>query len=143
MEFFRVTSDDLEWITKVLKEENLCHEDLSSPGVSIWKAANEIPVGIFGLENHGEHAILRSVVVFSSERNLGYGSSLVNGAIEKAGSEGVKNLYLLTLTADRFFSRFGFEVIDRKSVPEVIASTHEFVSFCPDTAICMIKKIKT
>jgi amino-acid N-acetyltransferase len=53
--------------------------------------------------------------------------------------KGIEEFYLLTTTADKFFARNGFEVIDRNKVPSSIAGTNEFDSICPATAVCMRK----
>ncbi len=54
----------------------------------------------------------------------------------------IKTLYLLTLTAEGFFSKLGFNNLDRKNVPETLQGTEEFRSLCPDTAVCMVKNIE-
>lgn len=141
MKFFPADKSDLNWISEKLKEEELCYDDLASPGVTLWKVKGEQPVGFFGLEYCGEDALLRSVVVLSTERSKGLGSIFVNEAIRIAEKDKIRNLYLLTFSAEKFFTRFGFEKIERNSVPEAVGKTHEFATFCPDTAVCMMKKI--
>jgi amino-acid N-acetyltransferase len=54
---------------------------------------------------------------------------------------GVKELYLLTTTAEKFFPKLGFDSIDRDNVPTPIQATEEFSSICPSTAVCMVKKL--
>ncbi len=122
----------------VLKAEALCADDLDS--VDVLKGlydADSALIGSFGLELFGSHALLRSIVVFNDLRGRGFGIDLVNNALESAITHNVRQLFLLTTTADKFFSKFGFEVTDRNTVPESIAATNEFQTFCPDTAICM------
>jgi amino-acid N-acetyltransferase len=46
---------------------------------------------------------------------------------------------LLTETAEKFFRAIGYEVIDRRHVPEEIKQSAEFRSLCPASAVCMSK----
>ena len=96
-------------------------------------------IGAVGLEVFGLDALLRSLIVAPNYRGKGLGIQLVDGIEAHAHDIGVTSLYLLTTTADRFFDRHGYERIERNSVPEAIGATTEFVSFCPDTAVCMRK----
>jgi amino-acid N-acetyltransferase len=50
-------------------------------------------------------------------------------------------LYLLTTTAENFFTRFGFAVTDRANVPKPIAATCEFREACPASAAVMVKSL--
>jgi amino-acid N-acetyltransferase len=59
--------------------------------------------------------------------------------VSDAESRGIHALYLLTLTAERYFPRFGFERVEREEVPSDVAETVEFKSACPSTAAAMRK----
>jgi amino-acid N-acetyltransferase len=67
------------------------------------------------------------------------GSDLVTRIVSDAESRGIHALYLLTLTAERYFPRFGFERVEREEVPSDVAETVEFKSACPSTAAAMRK----
>ena len=101
--------------------------------------ANGALVGVAGLEICGNDAVLRSVAVHPDWRSSGVGRDLVRGAIEHAEARGLRALYLLTLTAERYFPRFGFERVERSSVPSAVADTVEFKSACPESATTMQK----
>ena len=103
-------------------------------------ATREI-VGAGGVETCCDDALLRSVVVQPEWRSRGVGNELVRRIVFHAESRGVRALYLLTLTAEHYFPKFGFERIERASVPHEIAETVEFTSACPDTAVVMKKAI--
>lgn len=103
-------------------------------------ATREI-VGAGGLEACCDDALLRSVVVHTEWRSRGVGNDLVRRIVCHAESRGLRALYLLTLTAEHYFPKFGFERIERGSVPREIAETVEFKSACPDTAAVMKKAI--
>ncbi|HEX9651870.1 MAG TPA: GNAT family N-acetyltransferase, partial [Cyclobacteriaceae bacterium] len=98
-------------------------------------------LGFYGFEIYGNDALLRSVVVNAEKRSKGVGTEIIREALLKARELGVSNLYLLTFTAKGFFEKLGFSVINRRLVPNSIASTEEFANFCPDTAVCMTIKV--
>jgi amino-acid N-acetyltransferase len=97
-------------------------------------------VGVAGLEVRGDSALLRSVAVRPEWRSRGVGQELVARIASEAEAQGIHALYLLTLTAERYFPRFGFERVQRSEVPLEIAETVEFKSACPSTATAMMKQ---
>jgi amino-acid N-acetyltransferase len=98
-------------------------------------------VAVAGVEECGEHALLRSVAVRADWQRRGLGQTLVERAVAQAESRGIQALYLLTLTAEDYFPRFGFARVARDSVPAAVASTVEFTSACPASAITMGKSL--
>ena len=71
--------------------------------------------GVAGLEVYGDAALLRSVAVAKSHRDMGLGALLVLDRLQAAREQRIRAVYLLTTTAARFFERFGFEQIDRSA----------------------------
>jgi len=99
------------------------------------------PVGLVGLEIFGTTGLLRSLVVDPESRSGGLGSKLV-GALEAAAeAAGIRELWLLTIDAERFFERHGYRIVDRAQVPEPIRGTREFGELCPGTAFVMRKPL--
>jgi amino-acid N-acetyltransferase len=94
-------------------------------------------VGCAALELYDNAALLRSVAVHADVRDRGLGRRLVHEMLARARGAGVRELYLLTLTAERWFPRFGFEVIRRDQAPETIRRSDEFTTLCPDAAVLM------
>lgn len=94
-------------------------------------------VGSAALDLFDTDALLRSVAVARDLATLGVGTRLVTDLMALAQRDGIRAVYLLTTTADRWFPRFGFEVIDRADVPAALASTIEFTKACPSSAIVM------
>ena len=94
-------------------------------------------IGIGALELYGSSALLRSMAVIYSGQNKGLGSQLVKELLNLARLNEVKNLFLLTETAENFFSKNGFKVVNRADVPQAILQTEEFTNLCPKTAVCM------
>jgi amino-acid N-acetyltransferase len=94
-------------------------------------------VGAIGLEAYGPDALLRSAVVEPAARGSGIGAALVERVLGHAGERGVRSVYLLTTTADRYFPRFGFEPIARDAVSEEVKASLEFREACPASAVAM------
>lgn len=130
--------EDIHILADLLRAEGMCVDDLDCVDVlNGMYDSDDMLIGSFGLELFGGHALLRSIVVISDLRGRGIGVDLVNNALESAKERNVRQLFLLTTTADKFFIKFGFKITDRNTVPESITSTTEFQTFCPDTAVCM------
>jgi amino-acid N-acetyltransferase len=94
-------------------------------------------LGAAGLEFHGPHALLRSVVVAGAARSRGLGSLLTRRALDQAYARGAIDVYLLTTTAEAFFEGLGFERLARQEVPEPLHDSVEFRSACPASAVVM------
>jgi amino-acid N-acetyltransferase len=101
------------------------------------------PEALIGLQPYGDVALLRSLVVSPTTRGKGYGGALVAEIEAYAQQLGVRELYLLTNSAEAFFSRRGYSSLERADVPEAIRQTAEFSSLCPASAVCMHKRIGT
>ena len=98
-------------------------------------------VGVAGLEVCCDDALLRSVAVRPEWRAHGVGRELVKHLVCRAEERGIRALYLLTMTAEHYFPRFGFAPIARDAVPPGIADTVEFRSACPATAVAMARTL--
>ena len=96
-------------------------------------------VGVAGLEVCCDNALLRSVAVSPEWRSHGLGRALVTRVISDAEARGLRALYLLTTTAERYFPSFGFQRIAREDVPEDVRETAEFQSACPASATVMCR----
>ena len=96
-------------------------------------------VGVAGLEVCCDNALLRSVAVRPEWRSHGVGRALVTRVISDAESRGIRALYLLTTTADRYFPTFGFRTITRDEVPADVRETSEFGGACCASATVMCR----
>lgn len=95
-------------------------------------------VGVVGLEHCCDaYALLRSTAVDAEWRGTGLGRRLVTHVIAEAESRGIKALYLLTTTAERYFPTFGFIKTDRDAVPDEVKQSVEFREACPSSATVM------
>lgn len=97
-------------------------------------------VGVAGLEVCCDNALLRSVAVRPEWRSHGVGRALVTRVIADAESRGIRALYLLTTSADRYFPTFGFRTITRDEVPDDVRGTAEFRDACPASATVMCRQ---
>jgi amino-acid N-acetyltransferase len=104
--------------------------------------AEESLIGVVAMERFGARALLRSLAVAPSFRQRGMGQQLVARLEREARADGVEHFVLLTETAEKFFRAIGYEVIDRRQVPEEIKQSAEFRSLCPASAVCMSKLMK-
>lgn len=97
---------------------------------------------VAGIEACGADALLRSVAVRPDWRAHGLGQALVRRLVCRAEERGLRALYLLTMTAEHYFPRFGFAPVERGAVPAEIAATLEFESACPASAVAMVKPLQ-
>jgi amino-acid N-acetyltransferase len=98
-------------------------------------------VGAIGMERYGPAALLRSAVVESNGRGSGIGRKLVESLLTGAEASGVREMYLLTTTAEHYFPRFGFRAIARTDVPAGVQASAEFREACPASAVVMRKSL--
>ena len=90
-----------------------------------------------GSEAHEFAALIRSVAVHPDYRSLGIGRKIVRQLLDRLASRGIREFYLLTTTAQEYFRKRGFKVIDRDEVHPQLLGSEEFQGACPDTAVCM------
>ncbi len=93
--------------------------------------------GAIGLERYGSGALLRSAVVRPGDQGTGVGAALVGAVLDRARKVGLREIYLLTTTAERWFPRFGFTRIAREQVPDAVRGSVEFREACPASAAVM------
>ena len=98
-------------------------------------------IGTVALEAAGSCALLRSLAVLEKFRGQGVADRLMAAVEKSARQMGIRTLYLLTVTAETYFSVRGFETLERSCAPGGIRDTAEFQHLCPDSAVCMRKII--
>ena len=99
------------------------------------------PTGLVGCEIHGNDGLLRSLAVTPESQDGGVGSALVEHIEAYARKHGVRAMYLLTTTAEKFFARRGYRPIARDQVPDSIRSTPEYSDICPASSAIMVKHL--
>jgi amino-acid N-acetyltransferase len=132
--------DDLPAVERLLADSSLPLDGVREAfGDFVVADTGEDIVGVAGLEVCCDNALLRSVAVRADWRSHGLGRALVTRVISDAEARGIRALYLLTTTADRYFPSFGFHTIARDDVPADLRATAEFTSACPASATVMCR----
>lgn len=123
-------------------------EGLPTAGVEDWlqrflvAVSGERVVGVAGLEVYGSDGLLRSVAVERGWRGRGLAEILTGEVLNSARREGIGTVYLLTETADRYFSRRGFVRTQREAVSETVRESAEFRELCPASAVVMAIRLE-
>jgi amino-acid N-acetyltransferase len=104
---------------------------------TFWVAdADGKVLGTAGLEVHGRLGLLRSLAVDPDSGGAGIGSRLTWQLLEEAVGMGLREVFLLTTTAEDFFPRFGFVRLRRREVPAEVQESALFKA-CPGSAVAM------
>lgn len=132
------TVEELPAIIQLLDECELPLSDIV-PGKQHFVVAeiDQIIIGCTGYEAYDQNGLFRSLAVKPLYRNMMIAHTLIDNIFALAQQQGIREFFLLTTTADKFFGNLGWEMISRTDVPENIGSTTEFSSICPSVAICM------
>lgn len=134
--------DDLKAIKSLLDNASLPVIDIKKHLLNflVLEKSGKL-IGTIGMEFYEDTALLRSLAIQKNYRNKGYGQEIYYALISKAKKMNVNSIYLLTETAEGFFSKEGFQKIAREQVPPSIKQTHEYSTLCPEGAICMVKRL--
>jgi amino-acid N-acetyltransferase len=139
----RATAADLPGVEQLLGDAGLTAVGVQEllPTFMVADTGNGL-AGVAGLEVCCENALLRSVAVNEEWRSRGVGRALVNQVVADAESRGIRALYLLTTTADRYFPSLGFTVTSRDAVPDDVKESEEYRSICPASAVVMVRELE-
>ena len=74
-------------------------------------------------------------------RGSGVGRTLIERALSVTRERGIKDVFLLTTTAEHYFPRFGFACVGRDSVGAALQASPEFQGACPASAVVMRKSL--
>lgn len=136
-------TSDWQTVRDLLMDSGLPADDLGPErldGFLVAEDGDEL-VGLIGLDVLGTTGLLRSLVVAEPARRIGLGGKLV-GALESAAqAAGITDLWLLTIDAEKFFERHGYDIVEREIAPDEIRDTDEFGNLCPQTAYLMTKSL--
>ena len=129
-------------VIALLLAEKLPVEDLPASLENFFVALTEDKViGAIGLEQYGNYALLRSMVVGKAYRDKKIASGLVEQLEHYGRSLGISAMYLLTETAPGYFEKKGYQKINREEVPAPLQASSEFSHVCPVSAIVMKKEL--
>ncbi|GGC06256.1 MULTISPECIES: arsenic resistance N-acetyltransferase ArsN2 [Dyadobacter] len=134
---------DKELVISLLKDAGLLTEDLPAGLPDFLLARQEgALVGVAGIELYREVGLLRSVAVRPDHQGKGIARKLVEQLLANADTKELEAIYLITTTADHYFDRYGFAVVNREQVPEAIQQTKQFSGLCPTSAVVMKRDLK-
>jgi len=136
------TERDYAEVCSLLQSESLPTIDLDRnlPHFFVKTIEEEI-VGTIGMEHYGESGLLRSMLVRPSFRNKGIALELVNYLTHYAKDYGVRQLFLITNTAENYFQTLGFTKIPREKVAKEVLQSKEFNGLCPASSTIMMKQL--
>jgi amino-acid N-acetyltransferase len=140
--------DDWQDVRRLLEQAGLPVADLGPDRLDNFLIAERHctetsdTLGIVGLQRFDCVGLLRSLVVGKHDRKTGLGRRLVSALEASACCAGVKELWLLTIDAERYFETLGYKLMSRNSAPDSIRETEEFSGLCPDGAYLMKKALK-
>ena len=140
----RAAAADRPAVEALLRAAQLPVEGVADWVDQFWVAEPETGegvVGVAGLELHGEAALLRSVAVAPAWQDRGIARLLAERALDAARDEGAREAFLLTTTAEGYFTRLGFTCIGRQAAPTALQASAEFCGACPASATLMRKSV--
>jgi amino-acid N-acetyltransferase len=133
---------DLPAVRRLLETQHLPLDGIDEhvSTMVVAKDGNDV-IGAAAVELYADGALLRSVVVDPRARGQGLGHRLSDAALSIAKERGTRIAFLLTITAEQFFPKLGFEQIARDDVPASVQASIEFQSACPASAVVMRKRL--
>ena len=131
-----------ETVVALLTAAGLPTEDIRKNLENFWIAdAGGKAIGVIGMDLYAPYALLRSMTVVPEFRSNGIASRLVEQVEQLAKNQGLSELYLITNTAELYFSKKGFQAISKEAVPASVASSAEMNGLCPASSVIMRKTI--
>jgi amino-acid N-acetyltransferase len=141
MKIQKANKEDLQTVLKLLAENILPVDDLKENNVEFFVGLeDENIVSVVGLERFSGFGFLRSLAVKEDFKNRSFGKKLVKYLLEHCASENLRELYLMTTSAEKYFEKFGFAKVERENAPEEIKQSRQFRDLCPSTAVVMHRK---
>ncbi|MEK7723768.1 MAG: arsenic resistance N-acetyltransferase ArsN2 [Acidobacteriota bacterium] len=130
---------DLLTVIELLEKNDLPTSDICLSKITLILAVeNKRIIGCIGVEVYETEGLLRSLAVAESFRGSGIGNKLLQHLLAYSKRIGIKNLHLLTTTADKYFLSKGFLISERENAPNSIRATTEFSTLCPASSVYMI-----
>ena len=108
----------------------------------VLKDNSAIVKGCIGLELYSEYALLRSAAVHPENQNQGIGKKLTEAIIAYAKKIQIQKLFLITNTAEEYFRKKGFTVIQENEIPASVKQSVEFTFQCAKTGKTMMLEIR-
>lgn len=128
---------DLPTIHALLTENGLTTSGVQENVNNFLVADFKGVVGVIGLEFSQNAVILRSMAIRVEARKRGIATALVERSLARSRESGIKEVYILTNTAEKFALRWGFYKIQRSEIPVDLMESSTLNDFCPASSVCM------
>lgn len=129
-------------VRALLAANELPVDDLDDPAIELFALHDgDRLAGVVGVQWLAGCALLRSLAVDGTARSAGLGAQLCDAVVRAARARGCAALWLLTTSAQRYFERRGFAVIERAHVPEAVRATAQYTALCPASAVVMMRAV--
>ena len=143
VKIIRTRDRDLSDVLILLREVNLPTEGIVEHFHNFLIAREGARlVGCAGIEIYDDVGLMRSVVVAPTFQSHGLGHKLVERIHRFAIAKGLKKIYLITDTAEQFFSKLGYVVTPQEDIEPRIKQSVEFTYVCAISGVCMMKILK-
>jgi amino-acid N-acetyltransferase len=140
----KATAADTPAIQALLEQSKLPTESVGGDVTEFFLAESEgVLIGVAGFEYYGDDALLRSVAVPAHLQSEGIGSQLVDWMLHHAREQNIGRIVLLTETAEKFFRKKGFLVVDRATIRnDALRQSSEFSHVCPSSSTTMTMELR-
>lgn len=139
---FRQIENNSSAVAELLEQNNLSRSGLTDNNVFLFALfkGDEI-LGAGALAVIDTFSMLRSVCINKKYQKNRLGSDLCGHLYEKAQALGLKDIYLLTDTAEGFFKKQKFETISRKELPIILEQNVLVQNACSTNSTVMHRKL--
>lgn len=138
----RATVHDLEVIRNLLSRNELPDIELEKYiSCFIIIERDGVARACGGLEIHDTAGLIRSVAVAAEHHHEGLGTKIYEALEIDAKMFFLNALYLFTNTAAGFFTKLGYEQINRGQIPQALHESGEFKHDCCEHAVVMKKTL--
>ena len=138
MKFRAATEDELEEVSSLLVEAEFppLESSVVLPNLIVALDDSKV-VACVGLEVYGRSGLVRLMVVAPDRRSKGLGRELFRSFLARAYELGLKELFLLTVDAEGFFTKLGFASVPMDKAPLRMQDSKEYRELRPETATLM------
>ncbi|GAB1400068.1 hypothetical protein MASR2M79_07560 [Aminivibrio sp.] len=137
----RAESGDVPAIAVLLEENGLTPLGVAEAPENFLVLEHSGIAAVIGMEIRGDSGLLRSLVVRLRDRKKCFGVRMTAVIIDLARAQGVRTIYLLTETAERFFERAGFVAARREDIPAPLMQSSALDKVCPEGSAILKKML--
>jgi len=142
MEIKRATSSDIDQITQLISDSGASSSAINSDALQhvylAYTKNNEL-AGVGAMQIFDGAALLHTLIVKPAMRGQGFGYLLMKTLDHAAKSENIDGIYVLSGDLRDYFKRYGYESVDKASIPDAITCSDLYSQQNKDghTALCL------